>query len=193
MRRMKRTLAIGFVMVLVVAGCGGDDGSGDVDGAENNNAGTSGPEPSDDNPSSEDTGGGSSEEPTPEASGPLSPDSIRIGSEVWSRTLPMTSGQCFVFKDDGTLPDSAVAWGSLDNDDSLSFSANYGQDGTFEAEVRGETMYWVAGERSGTELTVELDFDNLTITGEGIFNNLHTNEFAHGSFNFICEDDGTGT
>lgn len=186
---MRRLLAIVFVMVLVVAGCGGDDDAGGGEGAGDNNAGAFSEDPSGDNTSD----GGNADDPTPEASGPLDPDSIRIGSEVWNRTLPMTTGQCFVFKDDGNLPDSAVAWGTLNNDDGLSFSADYGQDGTFGAEVQGENMYWVAGQRSGTDLTIELDFDNLTITGEGIFNNLHTNEFAYGSFHFVCEDDGTGT
>jgi hypothetical protein len=109
---------------------------------------------------------------------------------VWHRTLPMITGQCFLYEDDGTLPDSGTAWGTLDGDDSLRFSANYNQDGTFEAEVQGDIIFWVAGVRAGTDLTVHLDFANQTITGEGVFNNLMRNEYAEGSFTFTCEEEG---
>lgn len=134
--------------------------------------------------------GSGSSEVIPEPDEPLDMDTIRIGSQVWERTLPMTTGQCFVYEDDGTLPDSGTAWGTLDGDDDIRFSANYNQDGTFEAEVSdSERLYWIAGARSANpdDLTVELDFDALTITGEGVFNSLTTGETAHGSFAFQCE------
>lgn len=188
---MRRLAAVMFAVALVVSACGG---GADDEGGADNTAGVFGQDPSGDDPAAGNSGPGSAEDPTPEASGSLDSDSIRIGNEVWNRTLPMTSGQCYVFKDDGNLPDSANAWGTLNNDDGLEFSASHGQDGSFEAQVRSDNMYWLAGERSpGTELTIELDHDNLTLRGEGIFNNIHTNEFAYGSFEFVCEDDGTGT
>ncbi len=130
-----------------------------------------------------------SDEPTPEAPGPLLDNAIRIGNQTWERTLPMTTGQCFLFEDDGTLPDSGNAWGTLDGDDDLRFAARYNQDGSFESEVsNNHDMYWGSGPRFGEDdLLIELDFDNLTISGHGTFVSLITGERAMGSFQFTCE------
>ncbi len=186
---MRNLVAVLMVTGLVMAGCGGTDLG--VDAAQDTS-------PSSDQGSQEtqagagesgdDAGQTSADDPTPEGSGPLDVDSIRIGSNVWHRTLPMTRGQCFLQPDDGTLPDSGVAWGTLDNDDNLSYAANYNQDATFEAEVSSDTMFWVAGVRTGSELSIELDFAADTIRGEGLFNNLHTDEWAYGSFQFTCDE-----
>jgi len=120
-------------------------------------------------------------------------NTIRIGSTVWARTLPMTTGQCFVFEDDGTLPDSGVAWGTLNGDDDIRFRAAYSQDGTFEAEVVDENAYfWMAGPRSPgpDDLVVELDFDTLTISGSGSFANALNTDVVQGTFEFQCEPEG---
>jgi len=133
------------------------------------------------------SGGGDAVPPGPV--GPADVDTIRVGDQAWGRTLPMTSGQCFVQRVEG-LPVSGVAWGSLNGDDELSFAANYNQDGSFEAEVRGPDMFWIAGARSPgvQDLAIELDFEALTIIGSGTFTSLHTNELAAGSFHFQCEE-----
>lgn len=134
--------------------------------------------------------GGDASEPEPEPAGPVEANTIRIGSQVWSRTLPMTSGQCFLYEDDGTLPTSAVVWGTLDGNDELYFTATQNQDGTFDSEVNnGLDIYWYAGKRSPgvKDLTIELDFDTLTITGHGTYTALATNKTASGSFKFVCE------
>jgi len=128
----------------------------------------------------------------PEPSGDVAMDTIRIGNDVWSRTLPMTTGQCFVFEDDGTLPTSGTVWGTLDGDDELRFAARLSQDGTFEAEISNDSdMYWLAGERAPDpkDLSIELDFENLTITGSGTFYLANTGELASGSFAFQCEEE----
>lgn len=130
-----------------------------------------------------------SDEVLPEASGPLGENTIRIGDQTWERTLPMTTGQCFLFEDDGNLPDTGTAWGTLDNDEELRFAARYNQDGSFESEVsNSHDMYWGSGPRFGEDdLVVELDFDTLTISGNGTFVSLITGERAMGSFQFTCE------
>ncbi len=127
----------------------------------------------------------------PEPAGPVEPNTIRIGSQVWKRTLPMTTGQCFLFKEDGTLPTSGVAWGTLDGNEDLHFSAKLSQDGTFESDVNdGQALYWVAGERSPGvhDLAVDLDFDTQTISGHGTYESLVTGKRASGSFEFTCEE-----
>ncbi|CAN5875258.1 hypothetical protein BH23ACT4_BH23ACT4_00070 [soil metagenome] len=58
------------------------------------------------------SGDGVGDSVTPESSGPLAENSIRIGDQVWQRTLPMTTGQCFLYMDDGTLP---TQWHRLGN------------------------------------------------------------------------------
>ncbi len=127
----------------------------------------------------------------PEPAEPVAPNTIRIGSQVWTRTLPMTSGQCFLYEDDGTLPTSASVWGTLDGNADLHFAATFGQDGTFHSDVNdGVALYWVAGERSPgvRDLVVELDFDTQTIRGQGTYKSLTTGKLASGSFEFICEE-----
>ncbi|TFG66854.1 MAG: hypothetical protein E4H24_07460 [Thermomicrobiales bacterium] len=104
----------------------------------------------------------------------------------------MTTGQCFLSEADGTYPTWGTAWGSLDGNDDLRFSAKLGQDGTFGSEVTGpgdSSLFWIAGERSPEvhDLVVELDIDAQTIKGSGTFYSLTTNKLASGSFEFICE------
>jgi hypothetical protein len=181
-------LVVILALALAAAGCGGSDSSDD--------AGTTTPStaPSvDDADSGNGTGGqandGSGGEPTGEPIGPAAMDTIRIGSETWTRTLPMTSGQCFLYEDDGTLPTTGVAWGPLDGPDGIRFSATHNQDGTFEAEVSNDTnVYWFAGPRSPgvDDLVIELDFDALTITGSGTFTSV-LGDVAQGSFAFQCD------
>jgi hypothetical protein len=140
-------------------------------------------------------GGGQAGEVEPEPPTPVDSNTIRIGSQVWKRTLPMTTGQCYLFEDDGTLPTSATAWGTLDGDDSYHFSANLTQDGTFKAQVDDNaSVYWVAGEGSpkADDLVIEIDFDSQTIKGQGTFYSLTTNKLASGSFEFVCEPESEG-
>lgn len=186
---MKSIAVIVTVVALVATGCGSDDPL------------TTGP------PAVEDDATDSGTSAVPDASaapdadsksaepvGPAEMNTIRVGSQVWERTLPMTTGQCFVQNVEG-LPPSGVAWGTLDGDDDIRFSANKNQDGTNEAEVDDEeSYYWLAGPRSSgpDDLEVELDFEALTIVGQGTFTNVFTGETAAGSFAFQCEDDGTG-
>jgi hypothetical protein len=186
-----RRLAVPVVLAIVLTSCGGtgaapagDDAPGTTVAGQpgsGETGGTAGVSP-----------GSADDEVTPEASGALEPNTIRIGSQVWHRTLPMTSGQCVVFKTDGTLPDWGNVWGPLDgDDDTLRFAARYGQDGTFEAQVSNDfDIYWGAGTRFQAEeadLVIELDFDNLMVTGNGTFRSLNTGESAMGSFTFTCQ------
>jgi hypothetical protein len=177
-----------LALALAATGCGGSDSGGDgvtttaatapsVDDAGGGN-GTSGQ-----------VDGGSGGGTTAEPVGPAAMDTIQIGSETWARTLPMTSGQCWLYEDDGTLPTSAVAWGPLDGPDGIRFSVSHNQDGTFGAEVSNDTnVYWFAGPRSPgvDDLVIELDFDALTITGSGTFTSV-LGEEAQGSFAFQCD------
>ncbi len=140
-------------------------------------------------------GGGQVGEVEPEPATPVESNTIRIGSKVWKRTLPMTTGQCYLFKDDGTLPTSANAWGTLDGDDSYHFSAQLTQSGTFKAQVDDNaSVYWVAGEGSPKvdDLVIDIDFDSQTIKGQGTFYSLTTNKLASGSFEFVCEPESEG-
>ncbi len=131
----------------------------------------------------------------PEPAGPVEPNTIRIGSQLWKRTLPMTTGQCFLVKEDGTLPTWGVVWGTLDGNDDVSFSAKLGQDGTFSSAVDDNTRnpttplpHWVAGEGIPVaDLVVELDFDTQTIRGHGTYTDRATGKLASGSFEFSCE------
>ncbi len=179
------------LLAMVLAACGGDD-AGSLPGEAQATVPTEGDQPEAGDPGqggSGDASTGGSAEPTPEASGLLGENTIRIGNQTWERTLPMTTGQCFLYEDDGTLPDSANAWGTLDGDDELRFAARYQQDGTFESEVsNSEDMYWGSGPRFGEDdLEIELDFENLTISGSGTYVSLITGERAMGSFQFTCE------
>lgn len=187
-----RLLVLFAAASIILAACGGGT-------TEPDNGGSQEPAPASNDGSDADAGqagagdsgddGVASDEPTPEASGPLGENTIRIGDQTWERTLPMTTGQCFLFEDDGTLPDSGTAWGTLDGDEDLRFAARYQQDGTFESEVsNNHDMYWGSGPRFGEDdLVIELDFDTLTISGNGTFASLITGERAMGSFQFTCE------
>ncbi len=181
---------------MVLAACGGGeetanpdsvfDGAGDAADSGSNDADSDSGESSE----SGDSGTGTLENPTPEAPGALETNTIRIGGTVWDPPHPSTTGQCFTQEADGTLPDSATAWGDIDPAEGSSFAFRYNQDGSVEAEVSSNTMFWVAGIKDGSELTIDLDFENSTITGEGLFYNLNSDEWAYGSFSFACEDGG---
>jgi len=185
---MRRLSGLVLLIALVAAGCAGggdplsDDLGEDVFGGIG--AASADIDPGDQGSSD----GGTLEDPTPEANGPLPADSIRIGNEVFERTIP-ADGQCFTQEDDGTIPDSGVVGGSLNNDPEFSFNVRHGQDGSLEAEVRSNLMDWISGVKDGTELTVDLDFETSSISGEGLFYNVHTNEWAYGSFTFTCLGD----
>jgi hypothetical protein len=183
-----RKLMVSFaVSAMLFAACGGDDLSSpspqdaqDESGDANNVA----------TENDEDDVQAESDVVDVEPSGPVALNTIRIGSTVWARTLPMTSGQCFLYEDDGTLPTSATAWGTLDGNDDIRFAAQYSQDGTFEAEVVDENaFFWIAGPRSPgpDDLEIELDFDTLTISGSGSFANAANADVVRGSFEFQCE------
>lgn len=128
--------------------------------------------------------GGTLDAPTPESSETLNPDSIRIGADVWSVTSEASSVQCALTQDS----ERTFAWGSLDNNDSLYYSIDRSADGTTEGQVSSDTMNWVAGGRIGTGIIVEGDFAAGTISGTGLFNNLHTDEWAYGSFAITCQN-----
>ena len=199
---MRTLIAPLMFMAMAVAGCGGaattpddpfigDQGDGQSSqapqgaGADGGNGGGN-------------SGGDSSTEIEPEAgavepepAGAVEPNTIRIGSQVWRRTLPMTTGQCFLFKDDGTLPTSANVWGTLDGDESYHFSAKQDQSGGFAAQVDNDVdVYWLAGEQSpkANDLVIDLDFDAQTINGHGTFFSLTQQKQASGSFEFVCEE-----
>jgi hypothetical protein len=180
---MLRTFIVLLSLALfsAILACGGDDFSDLKSQQEQDN-----------------TGGGQTSSQSSDAgqsSGPVGPadiNTIRIGDQVWMRTLPMTTGQCFLYEDDGSLPTSATVWGTLNNDDSLHFSVSYTQEGTFQAQVDNDSdMYWVAGERNGEidDLTIELDFEAQTIRGSGTFTNFVGGGNAQGSFAFQCEEE----
>lgn len=178
------TTVVAFGMVIASCGGGGTTPTAGDPGGADQGAGQS------DQGATTSTAvtGGPSNDVTPEASGPLEANTIRIGDQVWNRTLPMTTGQCFLIEDDGTLTDAGTAWGTLNGEDSLTFSASYRVDGV-EAQVKNESdMYWGSGPRFlEDDLVVELDFANLTISGHGIFVSLITGEKAMGSFEFVCD------
>ncbi len=187
---MKPIAVLSTVFAVVVVSCGGDDlGNLDLPAVDTAAPDASGELEAD---VDEDSEPGAA----PESVAPADMNTIRIGSQVWERTLPMTTGQCFVQNVDG-LPPSGVAWGTLDGDDDVSFSAGQSQDGTNEARVEDqETYYWIAGPGVADgpdDLEVELDFDALTIRGQGTFSNVFTGETAPGSFAFQCENDGSGS
>lgn len=171
-------------MALVAAGCGGGNVDGDDLGEDV--FGGIGQASGDVDPGDQgSSGGGTLEDPTPEASSPLPADSIRIGEAVWERTIPR-DGQCFVQEDDGTIPDSGAASGSVNNDPAVEFRVSHAQDGSVEAQVSSDLMNWISGVKDGTELTIQLDFETSTMSGEGLFYNGHTDEWAYGSFTFTC-------
>lgn len=192
-------LSLVIAIALISAACGGDsesdpdeagsDGGGNGGGAtsgQGSATAASGDGSSGGNPSGGSNPSGGTASLTP--IGPVAENTIQIGDQTWQRTLPMAQGQCVVFKDDGTLPDSAITWGTLDGDDDIRFSANQLQDGTFQSEVQGDDFFWIAGARSPgvDDLQIELDFDALTVIGEGTFSNLLSTDLRAGSFHFKC-------
>lgn len=182
---LRRLTTLVFVFLLVVA-CGS---GGDVADSDSTFEGIGeGAEPGTIDERVNDSGPGSLGDPTPEASDPLEANSIRIGDQAWSPPHPSTTGQCLVQAADGTLPNKGSAWGDIDEGSRFAFRVN--SDGSSTGEVTGDTMWWVAGQIDGSELTIELDFDSSTISGKGLFNNGHTNEWAYGSFQFECGEDG---
>lgn len=193
---MKFSIAVFAVLATVVASCGGDGDStsesADTSGQGDTSAQTDDTVAVDTEASGEDAGDESSDAASEsEPVGPAEPNTIRIGSQVWERTLPMTTGQCFLYEDDGTLPTSATAWGTLDGDEELRFLVSQNQDGTLEAEINNNVdMYWLAGYRGPEtdDLVIELDFDAQTISGSGTFTLLNTGETVSGSFEFVCSE-----
>lgn len=180
-----RRLSVLVVLIAVIAtACGGgegDDVGEDVFGGIGQASGDV--EPGEQGSSD----GGTLDEPTPEASSALPADSMRIGDSVWERTIP-SDGQCFVQEDDGTISDSGTVWGSVSNDQGVEFKVSHGQDGGLSAQISSNLMGWNSGVKDGTELTIQLDFETNTMSGEGLFYNTHTNEWAYGSFTFTCSD-----
>ena len=188
---MKVLAALVLVLTMLGASCGGDD-VGDLAAAIQASEASTASDTA--QASDQDDNGapaiGVAQEVIPEAPGSLEMNTIRVGSQVWRRTLPMTTGQCFLYEADGTLPTSGVVWGTLDGDDEIGFSAGMNQDGTFEARLDDQTtFFYTAGPRNGTidDLIVELDFDTLTIKGQGVFTNAFNGQSVHGSFEFQCE------
>jgi hypothetical protein len=190
---LRHLLVLIAIAALTVAACSGaEPGSvasppGDQTGNENGGQPTDAPQG---DPTA--GGGGQAGEVEAEPAGPVEPNTIRIGSQVWKRTLPMTTGQCFLYEDDGTLPTSASVWGTLDGIEDSHFSASVGQDGAFGAGLNGpgdSTLYWQAGARNPevNDLVIELDFEAQTIKGSGTFHSLTERRSASGSFEFICE------
>lgn len=184
---VKPLCALVLLVGLITAACGGDDDTSNTATAEPSTPTTAagGSGNSGGGGSGGSAGGGAAAANTP--IGPVAANTIQIGDTTWTRTLPMTTGQCFL-QESESLGNSAVGWGPLDGDHSIRFSANQNQDGTFEAEVRDdERIFWIAGPRSPgvDDLEIELDFNALTIVGEGTFSTI-LGDSAPGSFHFEC-------
>lgn len=193
---MRRAMiAMAMVVALGAGACGDDGGSGvfgpdpSEDGGFGGDSATTDSAGASDGSDATPSGPGGPDDITPEAGGALAMNTMRIGDRVWERTLPMTSGQCFLYEDDGTLPTSATVWGPTVGDEGSHLAVNHNQDGTFEAQVDSDGYYWIAGQRNSAidDLTIELDFDALTITGAGVFVNAVTGEWAQGSFALQCD------
>ena len=186
---MKRLLLALFVVALL-SGCGDSD---DADPGSAEAAVVSAPAADDADTTTEAATTGD-DAITPEGNGEPEMNTIRIGSQVWTRTLPMTTGQCWVTdeNDGGSgLPASSNIWGTLDGDEDVRFSAGMDQDGAFGAEVDDQrSFYWVSGKRSPlNELTITHDYENRIARGTGVFENALTGERAYGSFAFQCQAD----
>lgn len=185
---MRKWLVTFMSVAVMVSACGGDDSADDPSGLDNQPSESGQQTGAEDSVSggdaNTDSGSGTLENPTPEAPGPLPPDGFRIGDDVWERTVPITRGQCFVQEGDGATP--FAVWGTLDADDNLSFAVSYGEDGSFSSEVTSDSMFWVAGQRDGSDLTVTHDVATQSISGEGLFYNMQSDEWAYGSFEFTC-------
>ncbi len=191
---MSKVFILLAVALLALAACGGSNGANPLEAIQDAASPASGDTTSSGvidpaaNPSSNSDGPGTMDNPTPEASGALPPNGFRIGNTVWERTVPMTSGQCFVQESEGATP--FAVWGTLDGDDALDFSVSFDSDtDSTSAQVTSDTMFWVAGKQDGSQLAVEHDIDAQSVAGTGLFLNLHTNEWADGSFQFTCESE----
>ena len=183
-----------LVAALVLAACGsGEDAIGDqattteaedLTEGDNDAADTSSPATTD-NETSDSDSGESSDEPIPEGSGPLPPNSIRIGDEIFERMEGASLSDCFV--QDGTPPFSIN--GALNDDDRFRFSVDYLEEGVYDVAISNEEIFWVARpSREGTEVDVEWDVDAQTISGTGLFNDAFLGIWAYGSFQFSCSD-----
>ncbi len=192
---MRILIAPAILVAMALASCGGaatlpGDPVVEPEVDEQSSAPQGGGDGASGNGASGNGGGDQSPAIEPEPPAAVEPDTIRIGSQVWKRTLPMTTGQCYLAEDDGTLPTSANVWGTLDGDESYHFSAKLKQSGEFAAQVDNNAdVYWLAGADSPTEddLVIELDFDAQTIKGHGTFFSLTQQTLASGSFEFVCE------
>ena len=186
----RRMTVIAFAVSLVLAACGGGEEVADLDSAFEGIGDVAESGSVEAGRKSGDSGVGTLENPTPEASGALEANTIRIGDTVWSPPHPSTTGQCVVQAADDPLDESAWVWGDIDDQASADFRFSYDGSGSVEGQLFGNTMFWMSGERDGSELTFDIDFDAAIISGTGLFYNGHTNEWAYGSFMFDCENSG---
>lgn len=196
---MRNVITAVLIAGLVLAGCGGADDQAedqtthqaettepqeDVQDATDGSEVESEDQPTDSTPSDSEPAG-DSDEPTPEGSGPLPPDSIRIGEEIFERMFGASLSDCFV--QEGAIPFSIN--GALNDDDRFRFSVDYVEDGVYEASISNDEIFWVAAPmREGTELDVEWDVDAQTISGTGLFNDSFRGLWAYGSFQFTCSN-----
>ena len=187
---MSRRLTILLLVALVLAACGGGDDGADLGSAFDGVGDAAKAESVDSDAETSDSDAGSLENPIPEASGTLDPNSIRIGGEVWSPPHPSTTGQCVVQAADDPVEESAWVWGGIDSEGTADFRFSYEGSGSVEGQLFGNTMHWMSGERDGSELSFVIDFDAAVISGSGLFYNGHTNSWAYGSFSFNCADSG---
>jgi hypothetical protein len=172
------------LVVLLVAGCGGDDSSVDqgVDQGSNEAPQTTQAQAETDAATAQ---GGEDTASAP--SGPIEMNTIRVGSVTWTRTLD-GSGQCFLPAEDGGDPVDGTVWGSAEPG-SVNFSVTYGDasGNPTEADVEGDDFWWVA---KGDDLVIEFDYDAMTISGSGTFENqLLAEDPRQGDFLFQCEPD----
>lgn len=197
---MRKLLTGVLLTALVLAGCGG--GENETADPTTSQSGTTEPQDAseEDNGDSEDgssdqqtttqaedsLAGESSDNPTLEGDGPLPPNSIRIGDEIFERMSGASLSDCYV--QEGTPPFSIN--GALNDDDRFRFGVHYVEDGVFEASIENDEIFWVAAPfREDTELEVEWDVDTQTISGTGLFNDAFLGKWAFGSFEFTCSAD----
>jgi hypothetical protein len=90
--------------------------------------------------------------------GAAQPNTIQIGDRVWTRTNPPDVGQCFLQKEGQGIPETAVVWGYLDNNEEIRFSVSLNQQGETTAEVQSPTYFWsVDPGIDGTDIALKLD------------------------------------
>lgn len=181
---MRGAFSKGLSILVVVVGmafgaCGGEDPSAD-EAADV--GGTETPQETQ-APANE----GASSEASEAPSGPIELNTIRVGSDTWTRTLD-GSGQCFLPAEDGGNPVDGTVWGSAEPG-GVNFSVSYGEvsGNPTEADVEGSDFWWVA---KGDDLVIEFDYDAMTISGSGTFENqLLAEAPRQGDFLFQCEPD----